>query len=90
MKTRHSPLLSLAVIGLLNTAALAPALAADPMPMPSTSSEAPSFKNYDSNNDGKVTLKEFQAKGGDEQTFRLGDVNKDNALSSEEFLALTK
>ena len=67
---RHSPLLSLAVIGLLNTVALAPALAADPVPMPSIPSEAPSFKNYDSNTDGKVTLKEFQAKGGDEQTFR--------------------
>lgn len=87
---RHSPLLSLAVIGLLNTVALTPALAADPVPMPSTPSEAPSFKGYDSNNDGKVTLKEFQAKGGDEQTFRLGDANKDNALSSEEFLALTR
>ncbi len=45
----------------------------------------PSFKTYDANHDGKVSLQEFLARGGKEQAFRVADANHDNVLSQDEF-----
>ena len=38
-----------------------------------------------SNGDGKVSLKEFMALGGLEESFRAMDSNSDNSLSNAEF-----
>ena len=43
------------------------------------------FKAYDSNGDGKISLEEYQAQGGQVQAFHEGDTNQDNSLSQEEF-----
>lgn len=52
---------------------------------PATKATPSSFRDYDSNADGIVTLEEFRALGGDEQAFLKADANRDNKLSSEEF-----
>ncbi|WP_157265916.1 BON domain-containing protein [Thiobacillus thioparus] len=45
-----------------------------------------SFKTYDSNGDGKISLTEFQEQGGQAQAFRDGDTNHDNSLSQDELV----
>lgn len=72
---------SLALAAVLNAFAASPALAA-----PAAKAAPPSFKAYDSNGDGLVDQKEFRALGGHEQAFREGDANRDNRLSSDEFI----
>lgn len=76
MKPIHHHALNLALIGVLSAFTTASALAAE---------AAPSFKVYDNNGDGKVSLDEFKAQGGQEDVFRLVDINGDNSLSGDEF-----
>jgi hyperosmotically inducible protein len=74
-------LLNLTMSTLLSTLAAGVAVAgATPKAAP------PSFKDYDSNGDGKVSPDEFRARGGDEQAFREADANRDDRLDSDEFI----
>ncbi|MDP3422017.1 MAG: hypothetical protein Q8S10_13985, partial [Thiobacillus sp.] len=68
MKSNQHRILNLALAGVLG-AFSAVALATAPV--------MPNFKTVDSNGDGKVTLEEFAAKGGQPQAFREGDANRD-------------
>jgi len=77
MKSFDQRFLDLTLAGVLSVFAAAPALAA-----PAT----PSFKAYDGNGDGTISLEEFQAQGGQEQAFREGDANRDQRLNSDEFI----
>lgn len=76
MKSIHHPALNLCLAGLLSAFAVAPAMAG---------ATPPSFKAYDSNRDGMVSLEEFVARGGDEDGFRALDLNADNSLDRDEF-----
>ena len=76
MKHLNHRFVKLALAGLLG-AASASALAAPVMP---------GFKTSDSNGDGKVSLEEFKAQGGQEQAFREGDANRDNLLNGDEYV----
>jgi Ca2+-binding EF-hand superfamily protein len=80
MKHLNRTVLSLTLAAALGAAAAGTALAE-----PVAKAASPSFKDYDSNGDGKVSQEEFRALGGDEQAFRKADANRDNQLSSEEF-----
>lgn len=73
-------LLNLTVITLLGSLATATALAESP-----TQDAAASFKAFDTNGDGMVSLEEFVAQRGNENAFRAADANGDNNLSREEF-----
>lgn len=74
-------LLNLTMSTLLSTLAAGTALAgATPKAAPT------SFKDYDSNGDGKVSRDEFRARRGDEQAFREADANRDDRLGSDEFI----
>ncbi|WP_059755675.1 hypothetical protein [Thiobacillus denitrificans] len=93
MKSIHPHFLTLTLAGLLS-AASASALA---QPMPEAApggaaptAGAPSFKSIDSNGDGKISLEEFKAQGGQEQTFTELDANQDKNLSKDEFSKLGK
>ena len=95
MKSIHPHFLTLTVAGLLS-AASASALAQS---MPDTAPErgAPtagaastSFMNFDSNGDGKISLEEFKAQGGQEQVFTAIDANQDMSLNNDEFSKLGK
>ena len=77
MKSNQPRILNLALAGALG-AFSAVALATAPV--------MPNFKSVDSNGDGKVTLEEFAAKGGQPQAFREGDANRDSHLSSDEYV----
>jgi hyperosmotically inducible protein len=48
--------------------------------------EPPSFKDYDSDGDGRVSRAEFIAQGGHQQAFREGDADGDTFLNKEEFI----
>ena len=52
----------------------------------SKQAEPPSFKDYDSDSDGRVSRGEFIAQGGHQQAFREGDADGDNFLSRDEFI----
>jgi hypothetical protein len=58
------------------------------MPEAAPATGAPSFKSVDSNGDGKVSLDEFKALGGNEQLFAKIDANQDKYLSKDEFAKL--
>ena len=73
------------VLSLTLAAALSAAAAGSALAEPVAKAASPSFKDYDSNSDGKVSQEEFRALGGDEQAFRKADANRDNQLSSDEF-----
>jgi len=93
MKSIHPHFLTLTLAGLLS-AASASALA-QPMPEAAPASTAatagaPSFKSHDSNGDGKISLEEFKAQGGQEQVFTAIDANQDMRLSNDEFSKLGK
>ncbi len=76
MKTITHRFASLTLAGLLGAVTSASVLAASP---------APDFSKYDANGDGRISLEEYQAKGGEEQTFRSIDVNGDKLVSHDEF-----
>lgn len=81
MKHLYLSLRGLALGAALSALAASPALAA-----PAAKAAPPGFKDYDSNADGLVDKREFRALGGHEQAFLEGDVNRDNRLSSGEFV----
>ena len=91
MKRIDTHAFSLVFAGIVMAATLSPTLAAEPTAMPPASSgsiEAPSFKVVDANGDGKISLKEFKAKGGTEEIFQAADADKSGSLSSEEFFQI--
>jgi Ca2+-binding EF-hand superfamily protein len=51
---------------------------------------APSFQSVDSNNDGKISLTEFKAQGGDDPLFIKLDTDQNKSLSQDEFAKLGK
>lgn len=75
MKSINHRFMTLTLAGLLSVGAAGQALAA-----------TASFKAYDSNGDGKISLEEYQAQGGQVQAFHDGDTNRDNSLSQDEFV----
>jgi hyperosmotically inducible protein len=75
MKSINSRFVTLTLAGLLIASAAGKALAA-----------TADFKAYDSNGDGKISVEEYQARGGQAQAFRDGDDNHDNSLSPDEFV----
>jgi hypothetical protein len=88
MKSIHPRLLTLTLAGLLG-AASASALA-EPMPEATPATAGPSFQSVDSNGDGKISLAEFKAQGGDDQGFSKLDTDQDKSLSQDEFAKLGK
>ena len=88
MKSIHPNFLTLTLAGLLS-AASASALA-QPMPEAAPATGAPSFQSVDSNGDGKISLAEFKAQGGDDQLFAQLDTDQDKSLSQAEFAKLGK
>jgi hyperosmotically inducible protein len=81
MKHLNRSVRNLALASVLGGLAAAPALAA-----PARNASAPSFKVYDRNADGTVSQAEFLVQGGHEEAFHEGDANRDNRLSSDEFI----
>ncbi|WP_296821921.1 BON domain-containing protein [Thiobacillus sp.] len=75
MKNLNRTLLKLALASMFSAGVAGQAMAA-----------TASFKTYDSNGDGKVSLTEFQEHGGQAQAFRDGDTNHDNSLSQDELV----
>jgi len=73
MRSINQRVLSLTLAGLLGSAFALPSLAAG------------DFKSYDGNGDGKISKKEYQAKGGSDSEFSAMDANGDGNLSSSEF-----
>jgi hypothetical protein len=83
MKQINRSLLNLTLATVLGATAAVTALAEPP-----AKAAPPSFKDYDSNGDGKVSQEEFRLLGGNELAFRQADADRDNNLSSEEFAQL--
>lgn len=75
MKSINHRFMTLTLAGLLCASAASQALAA-----------TADFKAYDRNGDGKISLEEYEAQGGQAQAFHEGDDNRDNALSPDEFV----
>ena len=93
MKSIHPRVLTLTLAGLLG-AASASALA-QPMPeaapgVSAPAAGAPSFQSLDSNGDGKISLTEFKAQGGDDHIFTKLDTDQNKGLSQDEFAKLGK
>ncbi|MDO9385882.1 MAG: EF-hand domain-containing protein [Thiobacillus sp.] len=87
MKFIHPRVLTLTLAGLLGASASA---LAQPMPEAAPATGAPSFQSMDSNGDGKISLTEFKAKGGDDRIFTKLDTDQDKGLSQDEFAKLGK
>ena len=93
MKSIHPNFLTLTLAGLLSAASASVLAQSMPEPAPGGSAPAassPTFIGFDSNSDGKVSLKEFKAQGGNEQAFTDIDANQDKNLSTDEFSKLGK
>ena len=95
MKSIHPNVLTLTLAGLLSAASasvLAESMpeAAPAVSAPAPATGAPSFQSVDSNGDGKISLDEFKAQGGDDQTFTKLDTDQDKNLSKDEFAKLGK
>ena len=91
MKSIHPNFLTLTLAGLLSAASASvlaqpPAEAAPAVSAPAAG--APSFQSVDSDKDGKISLAEFKALGGNEQIFAEVDANQDKSLSKDEFAKL--
>lgn len=67
---------------LLLGVAMLPAYAGDRIGMPESGM---SFKDYDTNKDGHLSLNEFKAKGKDDLAFRAADTNGDEQVDPSEF-----
>ncbi len=76
MKSIKHRFLSMALAGVLGGFAAASTMATPAMP---------GFKDADRNSDGKVSLVEFAAQGGNPQAFHEGDSNSDSRLTSGEY-----
>lgn len=50
-----------------------------------TSNPRGSFKDYDTNKDGYLSLDEFKARGMDDLNFRAADINGDERVEPDEF-----
>jgi|GEM_PF-3092075 len=70
---------------LLLGAAMLPAYAAGDRSMPGMSEAGMSFKGFDANKDGYLSLEEFQAKGLDDLAFKAADLDSDNRVDPSEF-----
>jgi hyperosmotically inducible protein len=81
MKHLNRSFPNLSLVAVLSVFAAGPAFSA-----PAAQAAPPSFKVYDSNGDGMLSVEEFRAQGGHEQAFREGDANRDNRLSKDEFV----
>lgn len=77
MTFSNAYILNLTLAGALGAFIAPPALAAPAV--------MPNFQTADSNGDSRVSLEEFQEKGGQEQAFLQGDANRDRRLSSDEY-----
>lgn len=67
---------------LLLGAAILPAYSGDPKAAPEPGA---SFKDYDANRDGYLSVKEFKAKGLDDLAFKAADINGDEQVEPGEF-----
>ncbi|MBW8372311.1 MAG: EF-hand domain-containing protein [Thiobacillus sp.] len=81
MKSGSSPTKT-RLAALLLGGAMLPAYAVDPKGMPESGM---SFKDYDSNRDGYLSLEEFKAKGKDDLAFKAADIDGDERLDRSEF-----
>ena len=94
MKSIRPHFLTLTLAGLLSAASASALAQSMPDTAPETSfsptAGASSFKTFDSNGDGKISLEEFKAQGGQEQVFTATDANQDKSLSNDEFSMLGK
>lgn len=95
MKSIHPNFLTLTLAGLLSAASAS--VLAQPMPeaapgvsAPAPAAGAPSFQSLDSNGDGKISLTEFKAQGGDDHIFTKLDTDQDKGLNQDEFAKLGK
>ena len=88
MKSIQPRLLTLTLAGLLGAASAS--VLAQPMPEAAPATGSPSFQSVDSNRDGKISLEEYKALGGNEQIFAKIDANQDKYLSKDEFAKLGK
>lgn len=88
MKSIHPNFLTLTLAGLLSAASAS--VLAQPMPEAAPATGAPSFQSFDGNGDGKISLEEFKAQGGDDLLFTKLDTDQDKGLSQEEFAKLGK
>lgn len=88
MKSIHPNFLALTLAGLLSAASASVLAQSTSGTSFSPAPSASSFQSVDSNNDGKISLEEFKALGGSEQTFAKTDANQDMYLSKDEFAKL--
>ncbi|MHB1214195.1 MAG: hypothetical protein ACYCY9_04320 [Thiobacillus sp.] len=95
MKSIRPHFLSLTLAGLLSAASASAMAQAKPDPAPergapTAGAASANFMTFDSNADGKISLEEFKAQGGGEQTFAAIDANQDLGLNNGEFSKLEK
>ena len=90
MKSIHPSFLTLTLAGLLSAASASVLAQSTPGTSFSPAPSASSFQSVDGNNDGKISLTEFKAQGGDDRIFTKLDTDQDNGLSQDEFAKLGK
>lgn len=88
MKSIHPNFLSFTLAGLLGAASASVLAQSTPGTTFSPATDAPSFQRADSNNDGKISLEEFKAQGGDDHLFTKLDTDQNKGLSQDEFAKL--
>ena len=90
MKSIHPNFLTLTLAGLLSAASASALAQSTPGTSFSPAPSASSFQSVDSNSDGKISLAEFKAQGGDDRIFTKLDTDQDKGLSQDEFAKLGK